>query len=58
MAQCRIKKLEKMERIEEVVVDRTIEFNFPVPDILPPPLIKIEDGEFGYSPDKILYRDM
>jgi len=41
--------------IEQVLLDSEIEFNFPVPDIIPPPLIKIEDGIFGYSPDKILY---
>jgi len=58
MAQCRIKKLEKMEMIEKVVVEHNIEFTFPEPEPIPPPILKIEDGVFGYSEDKILYTDI
>jgi len=58
MAQCRIKKLEKMDVIEKVIEDSEVQFKFPEPENIPPPLLKIEDGEFGYSPDKILYKDI
>lgn len=58
MAQCRIKKLEKMVMIEEVVLENNIEFSFPEPEPIPPPILKIEDGVFGYSEDKILYTDI
>jgi len=47
-----------MERIEEVVVDGEIEFHFPVPDRLPPPLMTITDGKFYYSADKPLIDEM
>lgn len=58
MAQCRIKKLEKMDVIEKVQVDSEYSFKFPKPEPIPPPIMKIEDGEFGYTSDKILYRDI
>lgn len=47
-----------MVMIEEVVVESTIEFTFPKPEPIPPPILKIEDGVFGYSEDKILYEDI
>lgn len=58
MAQCRMKKLEKMVLIEKVQVEKNIHFNFPTPEPIPPPILKIEDGVFGYTPDKILYEDV
>lgn len=58
MAQCRMKKLEKMVVIEKVQVEQHIKFNFPTPEPIPPPIMKIEDGVFGYSADKILYEDI
>ena len=53
MAQCRIKKLDKMEMIEKVVIEDQIEFEFPKPERIPPPLLKIEDGTFYYTPNKV-----
>lgn len=58
MAQCRIKKLEKMVRIEKVSIESSMVFKFPKPEPIPPPIIKIENGVFGYSEDKILYEDI
>ena len=58
MAQCRMKKLEKMEVIEKVQIDSSISFKFPKPEEIPPPILKIEDGRFGYTPEKILYEDV
>lgn len=58
MAQCRIKKLEKMVRIEKVSVESSIHFKFPKPEPIPPPIVKIENGVFGYTEDKILYEDI
>lgn len=58
MAQSRIKKLEKMVMIEKVTMESGIQFTFPKPEPIPPPILKIEDGVFGYSPDKILYEDI
>ena len=33
-------------------------FKFPKPEPVPPPLINIENGVFGYTEDKILYEDI
>lgn len=58
MAQCRMKKLDKMVLIEKVQTEMSIKFNFPKPEKIPPPLLKIENGVFGYTPEKILYEDI
>ena len=47
-----------MVMIEKVIIDSGIEFLFPVQEHIPPPILKIEDGSFGYSLDKILYTDI
>ena len=41
-----------MELIEEVVQDPSCVFIFPSPEKLRPPLLKIEDGSFGYDKAK------
>ena len=53
-----MKKLEKMNVIAKVQLEGSISFNFPKPEEIPPPLLKIEDGKFGYTADKILYEDI
>jgi len=58
LAQSKIKELAKMEIVEEIIEDPATVFKFPVPEQLAPPLLKIEDGKFGYSADKILLKDV
>lgn len=58
LVQSRIKKLEKMEVLPEMVEDPTINFTFPPATPLRPPIIQFTDVSFGYSPDKILFRDL
>lgn len=58
LAQSKIKELAKMEIVEEIIEDPACVFKFPVPDHIEPPLLKIEDGEFGYSENKILLKDI
>jgi len=41
-----------MDLIDEVVEDPSCVFIFPTPEKMRPPLLKIEDGSFGYSVDK------
>lgn len=48
-AQSRVKMLEKMEPIAAVMDDQIPTFDFPKPDILPPPLITVEHGKLGYD---------
>lgn len=49
LVQSRIKAMQKMELVEEVIEDPTCVFIFPSPDKLRPPLLKIEDGYFSYN---------
>lgn len=52
LVQSRLKAINKMELIDEVVEDPSCVFIFPTPDKLRPPLLKIEDGSFGYNKEK------
>jgi ATP-binding cassette subfamily F protein 3 len=48
LVQSRIKAMNKMELVDEIVDDPSCVFIFPNPEKLRPPLLKIEDGTFGY----------
>lgn len=58
MVQSRIKTLNKMEMIEEVIEDPTCVFIFPNVEPLAPPLLRIDDGAFGYSADNKLITEI
>lgn len=51
LVQSRIKAINKMDMVEEVLKDPTCVFVFPEPEKMRPPLLKIEDGSFGYTKD-------
>ncbi|MEZ5829753.1 MAG: ABC-F family ATP-binding cassette domain-containing protein [Dongiaceae bacterium] len=51
-AQSRLKALAKMEPIAAVIEERGIEFHFPEPEELAPPLIVMDDVAVGYEPGK------
>lgn len=57
-AQSRIKKLEKLPVLEPPEDDKAITFKFPDPDGISPPIMQMHDVTFGYSPDKILLRNV
>ena len=54
MVQSRIKALKKLDVIEDVIEDPTCQFIFPAVEKLSPPLLRIDDGEFGYKGDVLL----
>jgi ATP-binding cassette subfamily F protein 3 len=56
--QSRIKAINKMELVEEVIEDPSCVFIFPTPDKLRPPLLRIEDGYFSYQEDKHILRNV
>lgn len=58
LVQSRIKALQKMELVEEIIEDPSCIFIFPTPDKLRPPLLKVEDGLFGYNETKILLKNL
>ena len=51
-AQSRLKALAKLPPIAAVVEDHAIEFMFPEPAELPPPLITLDDASVGYEEGK------
>lgn len=57
-AQSRIKKLEKLPVLEPPEDDKVVTFRFPEPDKLSQPILQIQNVTFGYSPDKILFRNV
>ena len=42
--------------IEEILEDPTCVFIFPTPEKLSHPLLKIEEGDFGYNPENIILK--
>jgi ATP-binding cassette subfamily F protein 3 len=55
-AQSRIKLLEKMEPIVPVAEETAVEFVFPQPDRLPPPLVTMDGAAVGYVADQPVLR--
>ena len=53
-AQSRIKRLEKMKPIANLIEGDVAGFSFPDPDELLPPIIRLEDVDVGYGDTKIL----
>ena len=53
-AQSRIKALERMKPIAAIVEDQVAEFNFPTPEELSPPIIRMEDVSVGYGGRPVL----
>jgi ATP-binding cassette subfamily F protein 3 len=49
-AQSRLKALEKMERLSDIVHDPEVRFDFPQPEKLSPPLIVLDHVSVGYTP--------
>jgi ATP-binding cassette subfamily F protein 3 len=58
MVQSRIKYLNKLDKVERVLEDPTTIFMFENPEKLRPPIVRIDDGYFGYTPDTTLLRDI
>ncbi|MFN3352332.1 MAG: ATP-binding cassette domain-containing protein, partial [Brevundimonas sp.] len=58
-AQSRVKRLEKMQRIELPPEERVAPFILPSPEKpLPPPLIRLEKANVGYEPGKPILRNL
>ncbi|CAN8098483.1 unnamed protein product [Discula destructiva] len=57
-AQSRIKKLERMPVLEAPEAEYSVHFKFPDVEKMTPPIIQMSGVTFGYSPDKILLRNV
>ena len=49
LVQSRLKYLDKLEKVEQILEDPTTVFMFETPEKLRPPLVRIDDGSFGYG---------
>ncbi|TLD06339.1 uncharacterized protein PgNI_08733 [Pyricularia grisea] len=57
-AQSRIKKLERMPVLEPPEAEYSVHFRFPDVEKLSPPIVQMSEVTFGYTPDKILLRNV
>ncbi|KAA0042678.1 ABC transporter F family member 3 [Cucumis melo var. makuwa] len=59
LVQSRIKALERIGHVDEVINDPDYKFEFPTPDDRPgPPIISFSDASFGYPGGPILFKNL
>ena len=58
LAQSKVKQLEKMELLEDLGFDSTLKFDFNFKDTPAKVLLEVKELSFGYTPEKILFRDI
>lgn len=58
LVQSRIKTLEKMVLVDEVLNDATLVLKFPDPDPLTPPILQFRDVSFGYPDKRQLFKNV
>ena len=56
-AQSRLKMIERIERVAPAHAESAFDFEFPTPDRMPHPLLKLDNASAGYhSPNRSAYR--
>ena len=58
LAQSKVKILEKMEILEDIDYDANLNFDFNYKETAAKFLTEVKDLSFGYSPDKILFKNI
>ncbi|ONI07530.1 hypothetical protein PRUPE_5G126100 [Prunus persica] len=59
LVQSRIKALDRLGHVDEIVNDPDYKFEFPTPDDRPgPPIISFSDASFGYPGGPILFKNL
>lgn len=58
LAQSKVKQLEKMDMLEDLGFDKNLEFNFNFKDTPAKVLLDVKDLSFGYTSEKILFKDI
>jgi len=58
LAQSKVKQLEKMDLMDSLAFDNTLEFNFNFKETPSKIMLEVEKLSFGYTPDKILFREI
>lgn len=54
LVQSRIKSINRMDLIEDVIYDPTCIFIFPNPEKMSPPMLRLDEAVIGYSREKII----
>ncbi|KAI1259466.1 P-loop containing nucleoside triphosphate hydrolase protein [Xylariaceae sp. FL1019] len=57
-AQSRIKKLERMPVLQAPEAEYSVKFKFPDVEKLSPPIVQMSGVTFGYTPDKVLLKNV
>ncbi len=58
LAQSKVKQLEKMDLLEDLGFDNTLEFAFNFKDTPAKVLLDVKDLSFGYTPENILFKNI
>ncbi|PNV83129.1 MAG: ABC transporter ATP-binding protein [Sulfurimonas sp.] len=58
LAQSKVKQLEKMDLLEDLGYDSSLEFDFNYKDTPAKVLLDVKNLSFGYTPDNILFKDI
>ncbi|MFA5455369.1 MAG: ABC-F family ATP-binding cassette domain-containing protein [Sulfurimonas sp.] len=58
LAQSKVKQLEKMDLLEDLGYDSSLEFNFNYKDTPAKVLLDVKNLSFGYTPDNILFKNI
>lgn len=58
LAQSKVKQLEKMDLMDDLAFDNTLEFNFNFKETPAKIMLEVENLSFGYTPENILFKDV
>ena len=58
LAQSKVKQLEKMEFMDDLGFDDSLKFDFNFQDTPAKVLLDVKDLSFGYTPEKVLFKDI
>lgn len=58
LAQSKVKQLEKMDLMDDLGFDESLKFDFSYLDTPAKVLLEVKDLSFGYTPEKILFKDI
>ena len=57
-AQSKVKLLEKMDKMDELCFDASLDFDFNYKDTVSKVILDVKDLSFGYTPEKVLFKDV
>jgi ATP-binding cassette, subfamily F, member 3 len=58
LAQSKVKQLEKMQLLDDLTFDNSLEFNFNYKETPSKIMLEVDDLSFGYTADNILFKDI